>query len=316
MKNKKIMIVVLTLIMIFSFNELKASAQTFPPPEYPFPMPEMELVPFPLEQFTWLVVYDRVEGVDAVVVVAPKDFRSLEGEPYQAIFDVQVSPIFVDGVVSKQDYEKLLAQDFIFRFAGVTLTDDLLAYSVAGLYNYDYYLVKGNYSVPPIYPYLPEGKERLNNIYLVGSSSPAYFNFGQLLVSGYRLIQLAGENHEMAEIMYNAGYSVGYDAGQIKGYNAGHDEGYYEGYDFAKNKFFKEGFDDGYFKGHNAGYLEGINEGEGNSTWGLIWSAFLSVFSILTIEVFPGITLGMFALIPLVFGLIGFLFSLGKKGDD
>lgn len=78
---------------------------------------------------------------------------------------------------------------------------------------------------------------------------------------------------------------------------------------------YNAGYDSGYYVGHSAGYNAGFTDGTGGSgsAWGMIWSSFLSVFSILSITVFPGVTLGMFAMIPLVFGLLAFILNLGKK---
>lgn len=80
-------------------------------------------------------------------------------------------------------------------------------------------------------------------------------------------------------------------------------------------QYYNQGYQAGYLVGEADGYNRGIREGSGGS-WGMIWSAFLSIFSILSIEIFDGVTLGMFAMIPLVFGLLAFILNLGKKGDD
>lgn len=75
------------------------------------------------------------------------------------------------------------------------------------------------------------------------------------------------------------------------------------------------GYSDGDIDGYNKGFSEGMQSTEDGGVWNTIFMAVLAPFSLLKIEIFPGVTLGMIALIPIVFGLIAFIFKLGGKGS-
>jgi len=83
---------------------------------------------------------------------------------------------------------------------------------------------------------------------------------------------------------------------------------------------YETGFDDGYALGktdgdqaqYDKGYAAGVNQGLDG--WELLWASVLAPFDILALEIIPGLYIGYFALIPIVFGLLAFLFRLkGKK---
>lgn len=59
-------------------------------------------------------------------------------------------------------------------------------------------------------------------------------------------------------------------------------------------------------------YLEGLELNQ-LDIWSALWVSFTTPFTIFEIEIFPNVTFGMIALIPLVLGLIAFIFSLGGK---
>lgn len=75
------------------------------------------------------------------------------------------------------------------------------------------------------------------------------------------------------------------------------------------------GFNEGYEKGHTDGYSQGYGVGSSdNIDWfQAIRVNLASAFSLFNVEIFPNLTLGMLAFIPLFFGLLAFLFSLGGR---
>lgn len=103
------------------------------------------------------------------------------------------------------------------------------------------------------------------------------------------------------QIGYDDGYNQGWEDGEYYGYFNGHDDGYYVGYD------------DGYNYGYSVGKNEGLNEG--TSAWGVLFSSMLSTFgAILSIEIFPDLTIGMIAAVPLILGLLSFIIGVAKGG--
>lgn len=97
-------------------------------------------------------------------------------------------------------------------------------------------------------------------------------------------------------------YWNGYYDGTVDGYQDGQDEGYQLGYDY----------------GHSIGDSEGYNRGlnEGTSAWGILFSAMLSTFgTVLGIEIFPGLTIGMLVAVPLILGLLSFIIGVAKGGN-
>ncbi len=138
----------------------------------------------------------------------------------------------------------------------------------------------------------------------------SYYDFGDLL---------------LGETQYND-FQKGYNAGQNTGYNDGKRLGYEQGsleygfYDSNEDELLKA-VDYGmrqFLKGKDEGYDEGYDEARDfyadEGTFGGLLSYVLKPFEVLTYEVFPNITIGTIVLIPIIFGLIGFLFRLrGRK---
>lgn len=103
------------------------------------------------------------------------------------------------------------------------------------------------------------------------------------------------------QLGYDEGYNRGWEDGEYYGYFNGHDDGYTVGYD------------DGYSYGHDIGRNEGLNEG--TSAWGVLFTSMLSTFgAVLSIEIFPNLTLGMIAAVPLILGLLSFIIGVAKGG--
>lgn len=121
------------------------------------------------------------------------------------------------------------------------------------------------------------------------------------------------------QFTYNTSIDYAYNTGYQNGYNQAKDE-YEDLNDFnsfqnGKQVGIEEGINIGKNQGYNEGYTDGVADsttGTGNFTY-LIGTIFSSFGIILGVELFPGLTIGMLVLIPLVFGLIFFI--LGKKGD-
>lgn len=116
-------------------------------------------------------------------------------------------------------------------------------------------------------------------------------------------LQLTMFFDESMQEAYNDGYSKGYDSGYSTGYNVGYDDGY-----IAQQDDLQAQYDLGYDNGYNDGIAV-----EQLDLWTALWVAFTTPFTLFEIEMLPGITIGMIALIPLVLGLIAFIFSLGGK---
>lgn len=125
---------------------------------------------------------------------------------------------------------------------------------------------------------------------------------------------------------YNDGYNQGYDDAQDYftnivipnekniSYNQARQEyGYYDGVNWiTANQRYNDGYDVGYDLGYDLGYNHGFNTSN-DDLWPVIWGSITAPFALFEINIFPGVTFGMIAMIPLVFGLIAFLFSLGGK---
>lgn len=82
---------------------------------------------------------------------------------------------------------------------------------------------------------------------------------------------------------------------------------YYESsnsYDLGYNN----GKDDGYLDGYTKGYNKGSSDTSG--AWGVLFTAFVSTFKILNIEIFPGVTFGILIAFPLMLGLMSFVFGV------
>lgn len=112
-----------------------------------------------------------------------------------------------------------------------------------------------------------------------------------------------------AENKYESGYDDGYWDGYIEGVKDAFEDGYNQGYD----EGYDLGYDDGFNVGDNAGYTRGLNDG--TSAWGVLFSTMLSTFgAILSIEIFPNLTIGMIAAVPLILGLLAFIIGVAKGG--
>lgn len=85
-----------------------------------------------------------------------------------------------------------------------------------------------------------------------------------------------------------------------EGFNDGYDDGYFiggeDGYDL--------GYDDGYDFGYDIGYDTGANtNAEMSGLFVMLGQGFASIASILSIQLFPGFTLGTLMFLPLIFGI-------------
>lgn len=85
---------------------------------------------------------------------------------------------------------------------------------------------------------------------------------------------------------------------------------YNDGFLFAKEYYYNDGYNKGWTDGYDYGLVANVD----NSYWGVLFSALMAPFSLLSIEIFKGVTIGMIVLIPIVLGLIAFLFKLGGRG--
>lgn len=134
--------------------------------------------------------------------------------------------------------------------------------------------------------------------------SPTLLEFNNLSYYAYTDdLQLTMFFEDSVNQAYNDGFNHGYDIGYDNGYNVGYDDGY---------SIQQGDLDSAYDRGYDDGYNNGIAV-EQLDIWSALWMAFTTPFTLFEIEMLPGITIGMIALIPLVLGLIAFIFSLGGK---
>ena len=73
-----------------------------------------------------------------------------------------------------------------------------------------------------------------------------------------------------------------------------------------------------YNRGYGAGYSQGYTDGEGTITpfdrfWSILTGVFSSVGAVLSINLFPGVPLGIFILIPLFFGAVGLILWIWRR---
>lgn len=111
-------------------------------------------------------------------------------------------------------------------------------------------------------------------------------------------------------------YSRGVNEGYQMGYREGYDDGEAYGRSLHENDYqkgFEAGESAGYLNGYDKGFTDGFESTEDGGMWGVLWSAILAPFTILNIEMLPGVTLAMIVAVPLVFGLLGWILSTGKS---
>lgn len=138
--------------------------------------------------------------------------------------------------------------------------------------------------------------------------------------AGYQAGYTAGE-----QAGYEGGYTEGHAVGYSSGYNAGlndnvagqqiaYNAGYEAGKDYGETIGYLDGYDDGYDEGYGIGY----NEGFGGATpmsraTTLIGSIFGAIGSVLSIQLFPGFTLGLLILVPLFFAVLGLILWIWRR---
>lgn len=90
----------------------------------------------------------------------------------------------------------------------------------------------------------------------------------------------------------------------------------YELFNYELINGYDTGYSDGYDRGYELGYVSGENTITPlNKVWNIIGGIFQVVANVMAIELFPHIPLGTFFLIPLIFGAIGFIFWIWKRGS-
>lgn len=132
------------------------------------------------------------------------------------------------------------------------------------------------------------------------------YNYGYQL--GYDDGYTAGETAG-----YNRGYNTGYNAGladNTTAYNHGYDDGLADGY----RDGVVAGYDNGYATGYSVGYNEGLEGATPVSqTVTLIGSIFGAIGTVLSIELFPGFTIGILILVPLFFAVLGLILWIWRR---
>ena len=136
-----------------------------------------------------------------------------------------------------------------------------------------------------------------------------------------------GEGYSLGE---REGYNDGYQAGQEdtnlyqNGYNAGYTAGYSDGemstdaYSLGYDTGYDEGLQIGYRNGYQSGYLYGYEQGQAGENaitpaFSVISSVFGVVASVMSIQLFPGITIGLLILVPLFFAVLGLILWIWRR---
>lgn len=124
-----------------------------------------------------------------------------------------------------------------------------------------------------------------------------YIEFGDTMNSVYNECENCINNQ-----YFNTYLAYGYDYGYDNGYDLGERNGYAEGFRL----------------GHADGYTEGYADGEAGETAvsravTLIGSIFTAIGSIMSIELFPNVPMGLFFLVPLFFAVVGLILWIWRK---
>jgi len=103
---------------------------------------------------------------------------------------------------------------------------------------------------------------------------------------------------------YSAGYTDGYDAGLQENNEQAFNDGFSAGYD--------DGYTDGQVYYYNQGYDAGFQDGLNEDAFGMGWLlAFFGLFGqIFSIQLLPGLTIGMIVGIPVVFTTFRFFIKM------
>lgn len=95
---------------------------------------------------------------------------------------------------------------------------------------------------------------------------------------------------------------------EVNGYNGGYAYGYQQGLDANDQESYDTGYYYGYLKGKEDGYDDGAQGNNAiSSAVNVLKSIFSAIGAIFTIELFPHITIGLFLLVPLFFGVLGLI---------
>jgi hypothetical protein len=96
------------------------------------------------------------------------------------------------------------------------------------------------------------------------------------------------------------------------GFYGGYNVGYQDGLDANDTQAYQEGYNVGYqlgqTEGYNTGYQAGVSGDNAVSSFiNILTSIFTGIGAIFSIELFPNITIGLFLLVPLFFGVLGLI---------
>ena len=95
---------------------------------------------------------------------------------------------------------------------------------------------------------------------------------------------------------------------RITGYRGGYNNGYNQGSTNNEIQAFNEGKAKGYQLGLADGYEQGMRGDNAVSSFiNILTSIFTGIGAIFSIELFPHITIGLFLLVPLFFGVLGLI---------
>ncbi|MEM0173488.1 MAG: hypothetical protein QXI16_03160 [Sulfolobaceae archaeon] len=121
-----------------------------------------------------------------------------------------------------------------------------------------------------------------------------------------------------SEIGFIEGYNAGLLQSQNESYNSGYAEGsldgFNEGYFLGLNDPENPEYDVRYDMGFNSGYAEGVSAQLDDDVSGFFGSIFSFIGGIFNTQIFPGLTIGLLASIPIMLAVLRWFFmSLGKK---
>src|SRR5574344_2899549 len=127
----------------------------------------------------------------------------------------------------------------------------------------------------------------------------------------FSLTGLIGNDYDLwlSSVRYNDGYSEGHSVGNSEGYS----NGYGSGYSVGNSEGYSNGYGSGYSVGASDGYQNGFNYVSHQfGMWDLWSNAFGSIGNILSIQLFPGLTVGLLISVPIAFAFILWLIHVLK----
>lgn len=169
----------------------------------------------------------------------------------------------------------------------------------------------GTYQTIPIYDeiYWGEGYDESQ------SQENMYFRYMRTNLHSNEILYLSNVEPTQTMAYYVSVYNQAltyrynyYNDLRITGYRGGYNQGYIDGGSSSTETAYQNGYQKGYLKGKEDGYDDGAQGNNAvSSAINVLSSIFGAIGAIFSIELFPHITLGLFLLVPLFFGVLGLI---------